>query len=393
MNKLLFTRLRGKTAAVLVSEKRVLQIEMEPETAEEEIGAIYVGKVKNIVRNLNAAFVEYRPGINGYYSLNENHRHFYTDGREHNDLKAGDEILVQVTRAAVKTKDAVLSSNLSFTGRYVVLTNTPGPLGISSKIHDKKWKDDWRAAWEQEGPYPFSLVIRTNAYGADPEAVRREARSLWENCERLLETAPLRTCYSVLYRPESFAARSVRDAYAAELEEIVTDLPEVYEELEKMPGSSNIRGHVPLRLYGDDRLPLAALYHLNTVLDQALSRTVWLKSGGYLVIEPTEAMTVIDVNTGKNTAKKSSEETYLRTNLEAAAEIAAQLRLRNLSGIIIVDFIDMKTEENRKGLLGKLRGYMAEDPVKTTLVDMTALGLVEITRKKIRRPLHEALRG
>ena len=147
-------------------------------------------------------------------------------------------------------------------------------------------------------------------------------------------------------------------------------------------------GMPSLRLYTDD-FPLTALYHLETILSQALSKTVWLKSGGNLVIEPTEALTVIDVNTAKSVSKKTSEETYLKTNLEAAGEIAVQLRLRNLSGIMIVDFIDMKEEESRKTLLAALRRAVTADPVKTVLVDMTPLGLVELTRKKIRRPLHE----
>ena len=131
---------------------------------------------------------------------------------------------------------------------------------------------------------------------------------------------------------------------------------------------------------------------LATILSQALAKTVWLKSGGNLVIEPTEALTVIDVNTAKSVSKKTSEETYLKTNLEAAEAIAVQLRLRNLSGIIIVDFIDMKEEESRKALLAAMRRAVAADPVKTVLVDMTPLGLVELTRKKIRRPLHEQVR-
>ena len=149
---------------------------------------------------------------------------------------------------------------------------------------------------------------------------------------------------------------------------------------------------IPLRLY-EDSYPLRALYHLETELDHATSKNVWLKSGGYLVIEPTEAMTVIDVNTGKNVDKKSPEDTYFKTNMEAAVEIAAQLRLRNISGIIIVDFIDMADEEHNTELLNSFKRILSSDPVKTTLIDMTSLGLVEITRKKIKRPLMEQLKS
>ena len=144
-----------------------------------------------------------------------------------------------------------------------------------------------------------------------------------------------------------------------------------------------------LTLYEDSLLPLSKLYSLETAFEKALGKNVWLKSGGYLVIEPTEAMTVIDVNTGKYSGRKNMQDTICRINMEAADEIGRQLRLRNLSGIIIVDCIDMEREEDRKALLAHLGDVVSKDPVKTTVVDMTALNLVELTRKKMRRPLHE----
>lgn len=384
MNKLLFTRLRGKTAAVLVSEKRVLQIETAPREEAEALGTIYIGKVRNVVKNLNAAFVEYRPGVNGYYSLSENRIHVFADGRKPaSSLKSGDEILVQVSRAAVKTKDAVLTSNFSISGRYAVLTPEKGKLGISSKIKDRKWRDGLKAVWESKGQQQFGLIVRTNAYGISPELLWEEAGLLYERYQKLLSDGRCRTCYSVLYRTESFAVRAAMDANMRETEEIITDMPEIFKELLEA-GSS-----IPVRLYADSSYPLAALYHLESALDHALSKTVWLRSGGYLVIEPTEAMTVIDVNTGKNVDKKTASETYLKTNLEAAEEIAAQLRLRNLSGIILIDFIDMEKKEHNEELLKRFSRFLSCDPVKTVLVDMTALGLAEVTRKKIKQPLHE----
>ena len=240
-----------------------------------------------------------------------------------------------------------------------------------------------------------------------------EFESLFERYREICRIAASRTCCSVLYRPERFAVRTVRDLKISEGLEVVTDLPEVYKELQDALGAAVLpdaisgaspnaagsgehaagmgAGRPVIRFY-EDEFPLTALYHLETILSQALAKTVWLKSGGNLVIEPTEALTVIDVNTAKSVSKKTSEETYLKTNLEAAEAIAVQLRLRNLSGIIIVDFIDMKEEESRKALLAAMRQAVAADPVKTVLVDMTPLGLVELTRKKIRRPLHEQVR-
>ena len=157
---------------------------------------------------------------------------------------------------------------------------------------------------------------------------------------------------------------------------------------EETPGKSVVP---KLLRYEDENLPLMKLYRLESVLKSATDRRVWLKSGGYLVIEPTEALTVIDVNTGKYTGKKTPAETILKINLEAACETARQLSLRNLSGIIIVDFIDMESKEDQETLMRVLGEEISQDPVKTVLVDMTRLGLVELTRKKVRRPLHEIL--
>lgn len=394
LDKLIITALRGKTAAVLFKDGHAAQIDFEPEAAEEETGVIFVGKVKNISKNINAAFVEYRPGVNGFYSLKENTHPIYADGKvEHGPLKAGDEILVQVERSAVKTKDAVLTSNLTLTGQTAVLSAGKSSLGISAKIRNKEWRDAVKRRWEATEHGDCGLVVRTNGEAAGIDKVFEEFAALYERHLAICKAAASRTCYSVLYRPESFAVRAVRDLKISDGLEVVTDLPEAYKELQDALGITDNRaaGMPSLRFYTDD-FPLTALYHLETILSQALSKTVWLKSGGNLVIEPTEALTVIDVNTAKSVSKKTSEETYLKTNLEAAEEIAVQLRLRNLSGIIIVDFIDMKEEESRKTLLAALRRAVTADPVKTVLVDMTPLGLVELTRKKIRRPLHEQVR-
>lgn len=409
MNKLIFTTVRGRRAAVLASEKRILQFEFEGEEAVSQIGTIYVGKVRNVVKNLNAAFVEYKPGVNGYYSLNDNRMHTFADGtRSDRALKSGDEIVVQMARAAVKTKDAVLSGELTLTGRYVavmVRDTERASLGISAKITDKKWRESFKEQWktyldtdQSETPLlPASLrcyhyIIRTNAYEASFEDVLSEAVKLSTHLENICKNAAFRTAYSVLHTPESFAVSKVRDFRIEQNAEIVTDDKTIYDELKNsgLLAVSPSESGIGLRFY-EDSYPLASLYNLEATLERALGKIVWLKSGGYLVIEPTEAMTVIDVNTGKNVDKKTPEETYYKTNQEAAAEIAFQLRLRNLSGIIIVDFIDMKEPIHNSELLNVFRQCLSQDPVKTTLVDMTALGLVEVTRKKIKQPIHEQI--
>ena len=181
----------------------------------------------------------------------------------------------------------------------------------------------------------------------------------------------------------------MRDAYEGRLSSIVTDDRGLYDQLKAYLKEEQPEDLEKLEFYDDSLLPLYKLYSLETVLDRALGKRVWLKSGGYLVIEPTEAMTVIDVNTGKYEGRKKMADTIRKINNEAAFTIAAQLRLRNLSGIIMVDFIDMEQEEDKKALLDCLKQAVSTDPVRTVVVDMTPLGLVELTRKKVRKPLYE----
>lgn len=228
--------------------------------------------------------------------------------------------------------------------------------------------------------------------------------------EELFARAACRTCYSLLEQGTPPYIQSLRDAKKGTLSEIITDVPEYAKRIEawleeekeadkeqkenqpQADKNESINQAVPkLSLYTDENLPLMKLYRMESVLKSASDRRVWMKSGGYLVIEPTEALTVIDVNTGKYTGKKTPAETILKINLEAAHEVARQLSLRNLSGIIIVDFIDMESKEDQETLMRTLGEELSRDPVKTILVDMTRLGLVEITRKKVRRPLHEIL--
>ena len=173
------------------------------------------------------------------------------------------------------------------------------------------------------------------------------------------------------------------------MEEIVTDDPEIFRRIREYLDVCQPEDREKVRLYEDPLLPLEKLYSLEKAVSEALQKKVWLRSGGYLVIEPTEAMTVIDVNSGKYTGRKNLRDTIRKINLEAAEEIVFQLRLRNLSGIIIVDFIDMDSVQDQEELMALLTDRCRKDPIKTTVVDMTKLGLVEITRKKIRRPFRE----
>ena len=233
------------------------------------------------------------------------------------------------------------------------------------------------------------VIVRTNGYGVPISYVYEEVWILFRKLSGILADAVYRLPMKPIFCPDSFAVRAAKEIRLSDTSEVVTDLPDIYEELSAC-GLFEQPQAPALRLY-EDPYSLSALYSLESALSRALSKTVWLRSGGNLVIEPTEAMTVIDVNTGKNVEKKTAAEVQFKTNLEAAREIAFQLRLRNLSGINIIDFIDMESKEQQAELMTQFRRALALDPIKTTLVDMTRLGLVEVTRKKIHRPLHEQI--
>jgi len=235
------------------------------------------------------------------------------------------------------------------------------------------------------------VIVRTNAWGIEPELIITELKQLKQKYQSIIEASSFRTCYSMLMEAEPSYIGRLRDTYTESMEEIVTDDEVIYEQIKEYLTLNLPELVSHARLYQDSLVSMAKLYQLEKSMEEALSKHVWLKSGGYLVIEPTEAMTVIDVNTGKYTGKKNLHDTIMKINLEAAEEISHQMRLRNLSGIILVDFIDMDTEEDKKLLLKTLSSHCAKDPVKTTVVDITRLNLVEITRKKIRKPFHEQM--
>lgn len=398
LNKLIITRWNGHILTALISEKEILELELDDDTS--ILGNIYIGKVNKVIKNLNSAFVDLGEGKTGYYSLTDNPVSIFPDGRTIPDgtapggrpkvLTAGDEILVQVSKDAVKTKDPVLTSNLSFAGKYAVVTAGKTAIGFSTKITDRAWRESMRPKLEELSQGTVGVIVRTNAYRMEEELLR-ETSWLISQYQQLLQNARYRTCYSLLYREEPSYIKSLKSCPTASLSEIITDEPAIYEMLKGWLAACQPDDLHCLRLYDDSMVSLFRVYALDTALRQAVQKRVWLKSGGYLVIEPTEAMIVIDVNTGKYSGKKNQDDTIRLINREAAREICHQLRLRNLSGIIMIDFIDMKEEKDKELLLEELRSCCAHDPVKTTVVDMTKLGLVEMTRRKGKRPLWEQI--
>lgn len=401
MSKLVITRYKKAIVSALIEGRDMVQVSLNTPSDEGILGNIYLGKVKNIVKNINAAFIEIEGGRICYYSMNENlspimaHGHTVDEsGRSlsGNELKIGDELVVQVVKEDIKTKAPVVSSNLNFTGKYAALTYGKTMIGVSSKISDEKERKRLREIAGKYKSKEYGFIIRTNAAYVPEERITAEIERLISSYEDIRKFGVHKSRFSLLYATPQNYICDLRDSYTDNVEEFITDDIELYNNMKEYLQSYQPEDIDKLRFYEDEMISLSALYDIADKLNDAIRPMVWLKSGGSIVIQPTEALTVIDVNTGKAIAgKKNIQETFLNVNREAAKEIARQIRLRNLSGIIIIDFIDMELKKNKELLMDELKEYFRNDPIKTTLVDMTQLGLVEVTRKKVRKPLHEQL--
>ena len=416
-NSIVIVRSDNKIVTALLHERELVTIGLEPEGKKVKVGDIYIGKVQNIVKNINGAFVEIADKEVCYLPISKGMEPVFCDGRsrdEHtvttdaNDaedtntskkgntnkgerkIRIGDEILVQISKDTAKSKAPLATVDLNLSGRYVVLAKGKSGIGVSSKISVDADRERLKKLVEPYLGEGYGYIIRTNALIASEDDIIREVASLKEQYEILTSKKIHGVCYTKVHSaPPSFILE-VRDGYSYEIDSIRTDDEEIYESLKEYMESQPETEQKKLEFFDDKNISLSTLYGLEGKLQKALQDKVWLDSGAYLVIQPTEALVSIDVNTGKAIAgKQNTEETFFRVNCEAAEEIAVQLRLRNLSGIIIVDFIDMKKEEHRKALLEKLREEIAKDHITTRLIDMTPLGLVELTRQRIRKPIYE----
>lgn len=392
--KLIITKLDEKIITAVIENDTIVELHCTKSNIQgnnPSLGDIFVGKVKKIVANINAAFIEITGGVEGYYAINENPQPIFTHKIGKKPLCVGDELLVQVSKEAVKRKVLTVSSKLNLTGKYCVLTYGDNRVGVSSKI-DKDERERLLTTAQPLASEQYGYIIRTNAKDIEEEILVAEMIKLKQEFESLIKIAQTRACFSCLKKEAKPYLNNLKNIYQDGLTEIIIEDKEIYNEVYEYLQNTQPEDLEKLRLYQDSLLPLYKLYNVESCVENALNEHVWLKSGAYLVIQPTEALTVIDVNTGKCIAKKKDDNTYLKINIEAAKEIAKQIRLRNLSGIILIDFINLSSQEAIAHLMESLRFELNKDPITTTLVDVTKLQLVEITRKKVRKPFHEAIR-
>ena len=496
--KVLFTTYRERDCALLIQKNRLTAVRVLSQMAS-KIGAIYIGRIKNMAKNIDACFVEIADGEICFLSLKKAVCPYVLNRPYDGRLVEGDTLLVQIERDAQKTKQASVTAHISLSNDYFVVSMGSPKIGYSTRLK-REQRDALRKRVEylfgegmiaQSGELvqnwqnllsvdsmerletdsistdllplpPTGCIVRTKAADtvtvtekaavadtvvvmekaatADTVAVMDEASrtnsrqnristatdttdtedisvavipsvstdvssetefwngrnllryffELTEQYARLLHMARYRSCYACLKEAPGVVEAALQNlAVEQEYQEIVTDNEKLYQVLSELGNShKNAR---PVRLYQDNLLSLPRLYSIESKMETALGSRVWLRSGGYLIIEPTEALTVIDVNSGKYEAGKNNEEAVLTVNLEAAREVALQLRLRNLSGIIIVDFINMSHNRSKTQVMSLLRQLVSKDRIETTIVDMTPLGLVEITRKKTSKSLREQM--
>lgn len=395
MQRLLITRYGNGIATSMFQDQELLQVHIEKEQDVSLLENIYVGKVKNIVKNINAAFVEIENGQMCYLPISEKETPIFCNSKNSDKICIGDELLVQISKDAIKTKSPSVTTKIQFVGKYCVVTYGDKRIGVSGKLKDPEQRQNWVKKIKEFLPkdHCFGVVVRTNAINCEEGQLFAELEVLQKLMLQIVETGKYKSCFSKIYQAPLGYLCDIRDGYDESIEEIVTDDKEIYDTIHAYLLNFQPSDVAKLVFYNDSMLTLNHLYGIETKIEKALQEKVWLNSGGYLIIQPTEAMNVIDVNSGKAIAgKKNTERHFLKINLEAAVEIAKQIRLRNISGIIIIDFIDMDEEASKKELIETLEREIKKDSVKTVFVDMTKLNLVELTRKKMRKSLAEQVK-
>lgn len=399
MNRLAITRVSIKEksnkkhlAYIMLDEKRDFADFQVFNDEESLLNSIFVARVDNIVPNIKGAFVRISQKQVCYLPLEDVKAPLYVKKQsQRKALSIGDEIVVQVVKDAIKTKEPVVSTKLTISGKYCVLTTDNISLGVSKKIKDDNHirlsellSSNFR---EKSENYGFGLIIRTNALETTEEELVADIQETISRFIRLKEKSVHQCAFAVLERPEVSYIQKLKTADLSELDGIFTDEEDIFTEIEsKLP---YIKDKGLLKLYQDNKVSLGTLYNFRGSLDKLVEKRVWLKSGANIIIEQLETMTVIDINSGKNISK--NETAILEINKEAAAEIARQLRLRNISGMIIIDFINMKSKEHMDELITALKEQIKKDSVICTFIDVTKLGLVELTRKKTYKSLKEII--
>ncbi|HKZ72405.1 MAG TPA: Rne/Rng family ribonuclease [Nitrospirota bacterium] len=397
-----------ETRVAVLENKEVVELYIDRRRESGIAGNTYKGKVVKILPGIQSAFVDIGIEKAAFLYVSdagadaeeyarmieeeglEGRTEFKTQHSIEDILQEGQEIMVQVSKEPIGTKGARITSYLSLPGRYLVLMPTVEHIGISRRIKDGKERARLKEIVQSIRKPGMGYIIRTASEEVDQESLTADAEFLellWENIQRKKEgvSAP-----ALLYSELDLTFRTVRDLFTSKVDRLVIDSRSEYERIREFV-RLYLPGMLPRLELHEGEEPIFEAYDIEAEINRALDKKVWLKSGGYIVIDHAEALTVIDVNTGKYVGKRDPEETITQTNLEAVKEVAYQLRLRNIGGIIIIDFIDMEKEKNREKVFNAMQEAFAKDRARTNIIRMSELGLIEMSRKRTKENLMRTL--
>ncbi len=405
--QIIVNSLPGERRIAILEDGRLVECAAYRSNDRPCLGNIYRGTVKRIVPGMQSAFVDFGHDRTGFIYLRDLRKDLSYEELEHDPdeeeptgkaapahipdyVQEGQQIIVQVVKEPIGQKGARLTTHVTLPGRFVVLMPTIRHIGVSKKISDPDRRRDLGEIAKRTAEKGYGIVIRTMAAAATDKLVEREISLLIKKWHAIQQTFRRGKNEQILGDPVDPLIEAVKNTYTEDLAAVICDREEDYRAVKAYVSSFLPERLDAVRLH-DLSYPIFEYYGIEAELAKALSKKIWLRSGGFIFIEPTEALTVIDVNTGKFLGHESLEQTVLRTNLEAAEEIAYQIRLRNIAGIIVVDFIDMRHHSNRQKIIRALEAALERDSAKNSVYQFTRLGLIQITRKRTTESTHAAL--
>ncbi len=403
MQKILINVEGGEKRIAVLKNNTLEDFSLERLDNRKIVGNVYKGKVDNVMPGMQAAFVNIGLEKNAFLHssdvldsevscqelLDEEIEHFPQDGNKmpgkiENLIKKDRDILVQVVKDQIGSKGARITTNISLPGRYLVLMPNSAKSGISRKISNREERTRLRKVLsELKIPKGMGIIIRTVGGGEETKKFKRDLNYLLGEWKRIRRRNIISKTPSCLHKELDIVLKTLRDVMADDIDEILVDDKREFRVVKRFVSIIYPEARSKVKFY-DGREPMFDRFGIESEINKALSRKVWLKCGGSIVVDRTEALTTIDVNTSKHIGSKSLEDTVHRTNMEAAEEVALQLKLRNIGGIIIIDFIDMKSRRNQKAVLRKLEEFLKKDRAKTSISAISPLGLVEMTRQRVK---------
>lgn len=392
-----------QTRVAMIEDGEIAEIYIERRGRERLVGNIYKGRVANVLPGMQAAFVDVGLGKNAFLYAGDilvDKSDFEFPNQDYKPdiqpaigdiVKQGQEIILQVLKEPVGTKGARVTTHITLPGRTLVLMPTVNYIGVSRRIEDEDERARLRSILERIKPDNMGVIVRTAAEGKTEAEFESDINFLVRLWDRVQQKGRLVNAPRLIHGEEPLVFRTIRDIFTPDVKRLVINNREYYEKVQIVAGIISPMLQDRVEFFQAGERDVFDHFELETKIDKLLQRKVWLKNGGYVVIDQTEALTSIDVNTGKFVGCDNLQDTLFETNCEAAKEIARQLRLRDIGGIIIIDFIDMDEQEHKELLLDTLREELKKDRTKSNVLGITGLGLVEMTRKKMRQSLSATL--